>query len=109
MRGDFEASEVVPGETEFRSNVPSRKTEIALSTLRIKKIEEFGASVRWMTSDLERIFTVQKWQDLSIDLIVGSKHVHVQRHAGSISARIDWLLRDEHNDVDKISDFAGEI
>ena len=109
MGGDIEAFEVVPGETKFRSNVSSWKTEIALSTLRIKEIEELGAFVCWMTSNLERIFSVKKWQDLGIDLIVGSKHVHVRSHAGSISAGVDWLLGDEHDGVDKISDFAREI
>jgi hypothetical protein len=109
VRGDFEAFEVMPGETEFWSNLSSWKTEIALSTLRIKEIEKLRAFVRWITSNLERVFSVKKWQDLGIDLIVGSKHVHVRRHAGSISAGIDWFLGDEHNGVNKFSDFAGEI
>jgi len=107
--GDIEPFEVMAGLAEFWTGVSRWKAEIALSSLRVEEVQELGAFVSWMSSDLKRVFPVEKGQDLIIDLFLGSKHTHVGSGAGPVSAGVDWLLGEEHDGVDEISDFAGEI
>ncbi len=83
-------------------------SNITISSLSTKEVQEFGRFPGWCTSDLECVSCVESLDYFSIDLVVGAKKSKVFGYSGSLFAWIDRLLGAEDETINTVSDFARE-